>query len=165
MSELPEYILNRAFDAPRDLVWQAWTDPKLLPRWYGPGAETTLHQFELKPGGLWLNEMRWGENAMYARITFQEVLPQEKLVWHDSNADADWNVIPNPRMPDWPRTVSTTVTFEDKGDKTNVRLVWAPHEASEREIACFKAAVDGMGGGWESGYALIDELLKEMKAT
>ena len=54
MSGLPAYVLERVFDAPRELVWKAWSDPKLLPRWYGPNAATIVHGLDLKPGGLWL---------------------------------------------------------------------------------------------------------------
>ena len=57
MNDLPEYILDRIFNAPRDLVWRAWTDPDILHRWYGPNIETIIHQFDLKLGGEWLNEM------------------------------------------------------------------------------------------------------------
>jgi len=58
MTDQPKYILDREFDAPREMVWQAWTDPELLARWYGPGVETIIHKFDLKPDGLWLNEMK-----------------------------------------------------------------------------------------------------------
>ncbi len=44
MGELPTYVLERTFAAPRELVWKTWTDPELLPRWYGPGVETTFEQ-------------------------------------------------------------------------------------------------------------------------
>ncbi len=47
MSESPEFILDRVFNAPRELVWQAWTDPELLHHWYGPGVETVIHKFDL----------------------------------------------------------------------------------------------------------------------
>jgi uncharacterized protein YndB with AHSA1/START domain len=47
MSDLPTYVLERVFDAPRELVWKTWTDPKLLPRWYGPNVETIIHRLEL----------------------------------------------------------------------------------------------------------------------
>ena len=47
MSDLPEYVLDRTFAAPRELVWRAWTEPELLNRWYGPGAETVIHEFDL----------------------------------------------------------------------------------------------------------------------
>ena len=164
MSEQPEFTLDRMFDAPRSMVWRTWTEPELLARWYGPGVETTIHKFELKPGGVWLNEMKWGENSDLSKMVFQEVLPEEKLVWHHSSTDADWNIISNPMMADWPRVVLTTVTFEDQGEKTSVRLVWTPHEATDAEIACFAGAMDNFGKGWQSGYAIIDEMLGEMQA-
>ncbi len=165
MSDSPEYILDRVFDAPRELVWRAWTDPELLSRWYGPGVETIIHNFDLKPGGTWLNEMKWGENSMLSKAVFAEVTPPERLVWHHhSSTDKEWNTISNPKMPDWPRVLLTTVTFEEDGGKTKVRLIWAPHEASDAEIACFAGAVANMGKGWESGYAIMDELLAELQA-
>ena len=164
MSDLPEYVLDRVFDAPRDMVWRAWTDPELLPRWYGPGVETIIHKFDLKPGGMWLNEMKWGEKSDLSKMVFQEIVPQEKLVWHHSSTDAEWNVITNPMMENWPRVLLTTVTFEDMGDKTNVRLTMVPVDASDEEIACFAAAMAGMDSGWGKGYAILDELFKELQA-
>ncbi len=164
MSKLPEYILDRVFDAPREMVWQAWTDPELLPRWYGPNVETIIHKFDLKPGGVWLNEMKWSGKSDLSKIVFQEVIPQEKLVWHHSSSDADWNIITNPMMADWPRVILTTVTFEDMGPKTKVQLTWVPLEATDTEIACFAGAMAGMGKGWESGYAILDKLFAELQA-
>ena len=165
MSETSEYNLDRIFDAPREMVWRAWTDPELLHRWYGPGAETTIHKFELKPGGLWLNEMKWGGNSHFQKVVFQEITQPEKIVWHHySSTDSDWNSTANPMMADWPHLLLTTVTFEDKGDKTNVRLSQVPIEASDAEIACFAQAMAGMDKGWDSGYAIMDELLARLRA-
>ena len=87
-----------------------------------------------------------------------------RLVCLMSNTDADWNIAPNPMMPDWPRALLTIVTFEEHGAQTKMRLTWAPHEASEAEIACFAAAVDGMGKGWGAGMELLAELLAELQA-
>ena len=163
MSETTEYVLERTFDAPREMVWRAWTDPELLSRWYGPGIETIIHDFDLQPGGAWLNEMRWGENADFSKMVFQEVTQQEKLVWHHSSTDADWNIISSPMMADWPRVLLTTVTFEDSDNKTNVRLSQIPIDATDAEIACFAAMMDGMSKGWGGGYKIIDEILKELQ--
>ncbi|MEM8916836.1 MAG: SRPBCC domain-containing protein, partial [Pseudomonadota bacterium] len=99
MSDLPEFVTEREFDAPRASVWRAWTDPELLARWYGPGVETIIHKFDLRPGGLWLNEMKWGEKSDLSRMDFTEVVPTERIVWHHSSTDADWNIISNPMMP------------------------------------------------------------------
>lgn len=164
MSEIPEYILDRVFNAPREMVWRAWTDPELLSRWYGPGVDTIIHKFDLQPGGLWLNEMKWGENSDLSKMTFQEVTPTEKLVWHHSSTDSDWNVISNPMMPDWPRVLLSTVTFEGAGSSTNVRLTMVPIDATDAEIACFAGAMDGFGKGWGSGFAIMDEMFAEMQA-
>jgi uncharacterized protein YndB with AHSA1/START domain len=164
MNELLTYVLERDFDAPRELVWKAWTDPGLLPRWYGPRVETVVHRLELKPGGLWLVEMRWDGKSNYQRVEYTEVSPPERLVWLHASSDADWNVAANPMMPDWPRVLLTTVTFEEDGGRTKLRLTWVPHEASDAEIACFAAAMDGMGKGWGAGMALLEELLAELQA-
>jgi len=165
MSETPEYVLDRVFNAPRDMVWQAWTDPEFLHRWYGPGAETIIHEFDLKPGGMWLNEMKWGEKSNFQKVIFQEVTAPSKLVWHHySSTDSEWNSAPNPMMADWPHLLLTTVIFEDMGDKTNVRLSQVPLEATNAEIICFAAAMAGMDKGWGSGYTMMDELFVEMQA-
>ncbi len=164
MSDLPEYQLDRIFDAPRELVWRAWTDPELLHRWYGPGADTIIHRFDLKPGGSWLNEMKWGDKSNFQKVVFQEVTSPERLVWHHhSCTDSDWNDMPNPMMADWPRLLLTTVSFEERGDQTGVRLTQVPMEATDAEIACFADAMANMDKGWGSGYAILDEILAELR--
>lgn len=164
MTDHPEYVLDRVFDAPRHMVWRTWTDPKLLARWYGPNVETIIHSFDLRAGGQWRNEMRMGDKSMFSVADFTKVEPEERLEWLHANTDADWNIAASPMMPDWPRLLMTVVTFKEAGDKTHLRLTWTPHEATEAEIACFAGAVSGMGKGWESGFGIIDEMLAEMKA-
>jgi hypothetical protein len=50
-------------------------------------------------------------------------------------------------MPDWPRVLLTTVTFEEAGARTKLRLTWIPHEPSEAEVACFASAIERIGKG------------------
>ncbi len=164
MTDLPTYVLERQFDAPRALVWRTWTEPELLSRWYGPGVETIIHELNVEPGGLWLNEMKWGDNSHYQRVEYTEVSPPSRLVWLHSNCDADWNIASNPMMADWPRVLLTTVTFEDAGGSTKLRLTWEPHEATKAEIACFAGAIAGLDKGWGKGMEMLAELLAEMQA-
>lgn len=164
MTDLPEFVLDREFVAPRELVWRAWTDPKYLHRWYGPGVETVIHKFELEPDGVWLNEMKMKNDSNFQKVVFQEVTKPEKIVWHHCSADSDWNIAANPMMPDCPRILLTTVTFAEFGDQTNVRLSQIPLDATDAEIACFAKMKDGMSGGWGGGYTIIDEVLAELKA-
>lgn len=165
MSESPQYKLDRIFDAPRELVWRAWTDPQLLHQWYGPNIETIIHKFDLKPGGAWLNEMKWGDKSDYSKMVFQEITPPSLLVWHYSTTDSDWNIISSPMMKDWPRVLLTKVKFEDQDDKTKVRLSQIPIDATDAEIACFAAAMSGMDKGWGGGYKLIDEIVAKLLAA
>jgi uncharacterized protein YndB with AHSA1/START domain len=165
LSELPEYLLARHFNAPRELVWRAWTDPGFISRWYGPGVETTIHQFDLEPGGSWLNEMKWGENSDFSKMVFQQVIPSEKLVWLHSSTDSEWNITASQMMADWPRTLLTTATFTETGSKTNVRLTMVPVDGTDAEITCFANAMSGMDKGWGSGYSIMDEILKELGAN
>ncbi len=160
--KLPEFILERRFNAPRDLVWRSWTEPDLLSRWYGPGVETVIHKLDVQPGGLWLSEMKYGGNSHFQRVEYQEVIRPEKLVWFHSVSDGNWNVISNPMMPDWPRVLMTTVAFEQNGDQTDVRLVWTPYEASQAEIDCFAGAVSGLDMGWGKGMEVLAGLLAEL---
>lgn len=163
MSQLPTYILERVFDAPRPLVWKAWTDPQLLSRWYGPNVETVIHKLDVTQGGLWLNEMKMGQNSGYQKTEFTEVLEPEKLVCLMSNADADWNITANPMMPDWPKTLLTVVSFQEVGkNRTALRLEWTPHDASPAEIACFENAMENMGKGWGAGMEHLARVLAEL---
>jgi uncharacterized protein YndB with AHSA1/START domain len=164
MSDAPTYVLERVFDAPRDLVWRTWTDRDLLARWYGPNVETVIHRLDLTPDGLWLAEMKWGDNARYERIEYKEVDPPERLVWLQSMADADFNATANSMMPDWPRVLHTVVTFEEIGDKTKLRLVWTPYEATEAELACFAGALANLDKGWGAGMAILEQLLAELQS-
>lgn len=164
MTELPEFIIDREFDAPRELVWLAWTDPKHVQHWYGPGVDTVIHKFELEPDGVWLNEMKMKSGSNFQKIVFKEVTKPKKLVWHHCSADRDWNITANSMMPDWPRKLLTTVTFEEKADKTNVRLSQIPLDSTDAEIACFAKMKDKMSGGWGGGYAIIDEVLTKLIA-
>jgi len=163
MSETPQFTIEREFDAPRSLVWQAWTQPDLLARWYGPNVETIVHEFDLKPGGRWLGEMKWGGNSHYSVAEFTEIVPEERLVWLHSSSDAEWNIIASPMMPDWPRVILTTVTFTDTCAKTGIRLTWTPHGATATEIECFSGAMEKFGGGWNAGFAIMDEVLAEIR--
>jgi uncharacterized protein YndB with AHSA1/START domain len=102
----------REFDAPRDLVFSAWTDPQHLAQWWGPnGFTTTTMSFDLRPGGVWRFVMHGPDGRDYQnRITFEEVAPPERVVYRHGGDDVE------------PVQFRTTVTFEDLGGPT--RITW-----------------------------------------
>jgi uncharacterized protein YndB with AHSA1/START domain len=121
----PRMIIgSRVFDAPRELVWQVWTDPKHLAQWWGPdGFSTTTSAYDARPGGVWRFVMHGPDGRDYQnRITFDEVAKPERLVYHHGGGD-DVE----------PVQFRTTVLFEDLGGKT--KLTWSAvfPSAAERE--------------------------------
>ena len=159
----PKFVMTRDFAAPKGLVWRTWTEADLVQRWYGPGVETVIHEFDPQPGGLWLNEMKMGENSMHQRMEFTEVSPHDRLVMVMANADAGWNVIASPMMPDWPRQLLTTVDLAETDGTTTLTLTWEPYEATEAELAAFAAAIPDLDKGWGAGMDIVAEILEELQ--
>jgi uncharacterized protein YndB with AHSA1/START domain len=111
----PRSIIGmREFDAPRELVFAAWTDPKHLSQWWGPnGFTTTTSSFDFRPGGVWRFVMHGPDGRDYQnRITFDEIVPPERIVYRHGGSGEDVG----------PVQFRQTVTFEDLGGRT--RLTW-----------------------------------------
>jgi uncharacterized protein YndB with AHSA1/START domain len=105
---------TRVFDAPRTLVFSAWTDPKHLAQWWGPnGFTTTTHAFDFRPGGVWRFVMHGPDGRDYQnRITFDEIVPPERIAYRHSGGD-DVE----------PVQFTQTVTFQDLGNGQTL-LTW-----------------------------------------
>ena len=116
---------TRLLDAPRELVWSVWTDPKHLAQWWGPdGFRTTTSAFDFKPGGVWRFVMHGPDGRDYEnRITFDEIVKPERIRYHHGGGD-DVE----------PVQFRTIVTFEDLGDRTTRLTLHASFpSAGERE--------------------------------
>ena len=121
----PRSIIGmRVFDAPRDLVFSAWTDPKHLAQWWGPnGFTTTTSAFDFRPGGVWRYVMHGPDGRDYqSRITFEEIVRPERIVYRLHGGD-DVE----------PVRFTQTVLFEDIGGKTRLTMRSDFPSAEERD--------------------------------
>ena len=122
-----EVYLTRVFNAPRELVWRAWTDPEHFKRWWGPKDYTCpFCEMDLRVGGKYLNCMRSPDGKEYwGTGVFLEIIPMERLVFTDSFADENGNVV-SPTYygfgADFPQEMLVTVTFEEQEGKTRMTL-------------------------------------------
>lgn len=124
-------VTTRVFDAPRELVWSAWTDPNHLAQWWGPnGFTTTTSAYDLRPGGTWRFVMHGPDGRDYQNlVTFDEIVKPERLVYRHGD-DVE------------PVQFHTTVTFEDLGGKTRLtlRAQFPTADARDRVVREFGAA-------------------------
>lgn len=131
-------IITRIFDAPRELVWQAWTDPEHLMRWWGPKIFTSpVCKVDLRVGGKYLFCMRSPEGQdFWSTGVYREIVPLERIVCTDSFADEHGNVVPASHYGmdgDIPLEMMLTVTFEAHEGKTKMTLTHVGLPAGEME--------------------------------
>jgi uncharacterized protein YndB with AHSA1/START domain len=145
-----EIHIERVFDAPRDRVFAAYTDPELIPEWWGPHDTTTVVEtMDVRPGGSWRFVARGADGTETGfRGTYREVTPPERIV-----QTFEWEGMPG-------HVSVETAVFEDLGEQTKVTTTSTFHTTEER---------DGMlGSGMESGmhetYERLDALLARLAA-
>jgi len=142
-----ELTITRIFDAPRELVFKAWTEKEHLVRWSAPLGFTLTHaEGDLRPGGAWRSCMRSpsGED-LWLGGTYREVVPPARLVFTHA-----WD------QPDGKPGNATliTVSFEDLGGKTRMIFRQSGFETTSSR--------DGHGEGWNECFERLAELLKSL---
>ncbi len=135
-STAEELVITRVFDAPRDLVFKAWTDPVQLMRWWGPKHFTTpVVTVDLRVGGVFHYCMRSPEGQDFWGIgVYREIVPPERIVYTDSFADAHGKPVPPSHYgmgADHPAETLVTVTFVEHEGKTELTLRHTIPEPSE----------------------------------
>ncbi len=146
-----DFVISRVFDAPRELVWKAFTEPERMQQWWGPKGTTVIRaKMDLRPGGIYHYGMRTPDGkSMWGRFVFREVAAPHRLVWTNSFSDEAGGVTRHPLAPDWPLEMLTTLTLEEQsGGKTKLTVRWSPINASESEEKAFEAGCNSMQQGW-----------------
>ncbi len=140
-----ELVITRIFDAPRSLVFRAWTEPEHMARWWGPkGFTLPSCKMDLRPGGAYRFHMRSPEgDDHWSQGVYREVVEPERLVLAGAWTDADGK-------PTSPETL-LTVTFEEHDGKTKLTL----HQAIFESVT----ARDSHRGGWNSSLDRLAEYL------
>ncbi len=141
--------VERTFDAPRESVFKAFTEPDRIAQWWGPrGWSTTNYRMEVQPGGVWHYCMR-GPDGMesWGIATYDEIVEPERIVYTDNFSDAEGNISEN--MPG----MRITMEFHDLNGKT--RLV------SRSEFASAEALQSVMEMGTKQGLTETWDRLEE----
>jgi uncharacterized protein YndB with AHSA1/START domain len=144
-----EIVITRLFDAPRELVFVAWTDPNHVVHWWGPhGFTNTIDEMDVRPGGVWRFVMHGPDGVDYQnQIVFVEIVKPERLLYTHGSGE-----------PNDPDQFEVTVTFDDQDGKTalTMRMLFATAEARER-VAGF--------GAIEGGNQTLDRLAEYLATS
>lgn len=155
--EEEEIVITRSFEAPRELVFKAWTDSEYLTRWFSPESFTTPSaKCDPRVGGHFLYCMRSPEGKNYwGRGAYREINPPERIVYTDSFADAEGKPVPPSyygMSASHPQEMLVTVTFDELAGGTKLTLRHsAPREFEER---------DEMQQGWNEMLDKLEQILK-----
>jgi uncharacterized protein YndB with AHSA1/START domain len=156
IDEARELVLTRVFDAPRALVFKAWTEPEHLMRWWGPkGFTTPFCKVDLRPGGNFHYCMRSPEGQdIWGIGVYREVVEPERIVYTDTFADAEGNPVTPAHYgmsASHPQETLVTVTFTEHEGRTTLTLRHSiPQSVEERK---------GTEQGWTD---MLDRLAEEL---
>jgi uncharacterized protein YndB with AHSA1/START domain len=164
-----ELVLTRSFDAPRQLVFEAWTVAENFRRWFGPDAAAVTNvELDARPGGVIAFRHQFeGGSTLFVSGRFDEVVAPERIGFTVAFVDAGGRPGRHPLLPDWPSHASivTTVVLEEDGGRTavTVRQRVIPDDAARS--AAVAAERRGARAGWTEVLdrlaAVLDSLTEE----
>ena len=138
-------IMERVFDAPREIVFKVWSECKHLAQWWGPkGWTLPVCEIDFRPGGTWLYCMRGpaGEES-WGKAVYREIVMPERIVYVDAFADADGNVVEG--MPQ----MLITVEFTELNGKTKITSRTEFASVAELEATLAMGVVEGATETWD----------------
>ena len=143
-----EITITRVFDAPRALVFKAWTDAAMLAQWWGPkGFTNPVCELDPRVGGAIRIHMRAPDGAVYPMDgEIGEIVPPERLVFTNNALDGDGNRVTEGL---------TTVTFTDEGGETKLTL----HTRGAAVVEIAVKYLQGMEYGWTQSIDKLQALL------
>lgn len=151
-----ELVITRIFDAPRELVFKAWTDPEHFVRWWGPKGFTTPYcTIDLRPGGVIHFCMRSPEGQdFWCAGVYREITPPERIVCTSFFADQEGHPVPPTHYgmsADWPAETLMTVTFDEHEGKTKLTLRQVGVPVSPES--------EGAVAGWNESFDRLAEFV------
>lgn len=158
-----KFIINRTFDAPLEVMFDMWTDPKHVAQWTPPtGFTMEFIHCDIRSGGKSFYVMTGGGGAkMYGKAAYLEIRRPDLLVYTQQFCDEHENTARHPMAPTWPETMLTIVTLASEGaDQTRVTITWEPFaQVSPEELATFINARGGMHQGWTGSLDKLEAYL------
>jgi uncharacterized protein YndB with AHSA1/START domain len=160
-----EFVISRALDAPRDLVWKAWTQGERLAQWWGPkGCKIRVLKLEVRPGGTFRYSMEYqAGRPMWGRFIYREIVAPERIAFVVSFTDMHGEIIRAPIRDNWPLEVLNTVSLSEKNGQTTLTLRVSPIDPTEAEYQAFLEMFDSLAQGYGGTMDQLTDYLARAK--
>lgn len=152
-----EFVFSRTFDAPKELVWQAWTQAEHMMNWWGPkGFKMKVAKLDLRPGGMFHYAMTGPDGSeMWGKFVYTEIVPPDVLGFIVSFSDPEGGTTTHPFSATWPKEVKGRMVLTEENGRTTITSTSWPINADSVEEKTFLEGHKGM----EAGYTgTLDQL-------
>lgn len=143
-----EILMTRDFDAPRDLVFKVFTDPELVPQWWGPGQyKTVVDKMDVKEGGIWRYIQKGDDGSEYAfRGVYHSISSPQQIVY-----TFEFEGMPG-------HVLLETITFEDRNGKTHITDSTVFQSVADRDGMLQSGMESGANEGWDRLEAILNKM-------
>lgn len=159
-------VLEYHYDAPKELVFDAWTLTEHLEHWNYPfpGFTCEYQVANIEPGGSSLHKMTTPHGIEIWLLTkYDDIVPPERIVFRQYMSNQNGDILPNPQMPNWPKEMRTTVDLFGNSDKTRLTLTWEPIDPTEDEAQTFELTRTEHDKGWMGGLNNLSQYLQTLE--
>jgi uncharacterized protein YndB with AHSA1/START domain len=157
-----KFELSRTFNAPRELVWKAYSEAERMARWWGPAGSTIeIKKFEFTPGGVFHYYLESPHGPMWGRFVYDEIHPPEGVTFVSSFSDENGGVTRAPFSELFPLELFNRVSFTDEDGKTRVDMTGWPVDATDEEYDFYEKMFASMKQGFTGTLDRLDEYLAE----
>jgi uncharacterized protein YndB with AHSA1/START domain len=164
VAQAHEPLLSRTFDAPRALVFKAYTQAEHLVHWWAPkGFTVEVHHLDVRPGGTFHYCQKNDQMTMWGKFEYREIQAPERLVFVSGFSDAEGNWKPNPFAPVWPLQILNDVVFTEENGKTTITMYGGPINATVTEIEAYRNARPQMQAGFKGTLDGLEAYLATIK--
>lgn len=156
------FVINRTFDAPIELMFEMWTNPRHFSQWLAPtGFQMEFIRADIRPGGKTFYCMQGGDVKMYGRAEYLKFEKPHRIIYTQQFCDENENLSRHPMAPTWPATMLTTGQLAEEGpDRTRVTVTWEAYgDTTPAELATFINSKGSMTQGWTGSFDKLEAYL------
>jgi uncharacterized protein YndB with AHSA1/START domain len=160
-----KFVINRTFDAPIDVMFDMWTNPKHFSKWLPPtGFDMEFRRVDIKTGGSSFYMMKGANFTMYGKAEYLKIEKPDTIIYTQQFCDENENISRHPMAPTWPETMLTTVKLAEEGpERTRVTVTWeVVGKATTEEMETFIKAKGGMTQGWTGSFDKLEDYLQKV---